>query len=657
MLRLKQLLLYAASLAPALATQPNIGWRAEIVANHVTFDTNTANGQDQLYVYAPVNLTRVSSSAESITLSIYAAPYAFNSSNPDSQNADPTLVGSATVQPPAEAYQSTIEAVSFDVSAETWKKLGVCAFAVGVQGQSGEDGTSRRLSTEWNGAVVVYNATGGSWKAWNEGKYAHAANMETRRKYKDRKYDGTEEGEVKKAREPEKGYTRVDKVVAKGGPTGTESREYTYSGYSEVSYTEGAYTQPSYTESYIDHSATQSYASVTTQPDSHPSYYCSCNPYTVWSTITIYPNDPAPSNPSSNHSSKRYDPSNPALVDATITFKDRNNEDQPLRYTRLTAVADYYQGDVKLGEYQSITWTDGDGIALFSWHVSPGQRIVAHTLIADLVGEHYVVGTRDTEWDEITPAEVVLDMTLNPWLTEQGHTSSIGTQFPLSKANEALWVADAYSIISTWFSVNVASNVGEMQKIRVWYPATKEGAFFGSGGGLKPYINLPAMHAANPVVMAHEYGHFAHYMARRNASFNGGGDHWICGQERDVKIQTSLSEGYATALGLLAIDQTPLASREGYMVYESRQVGYYPFVASFEDFNCTERPMTNQEGRIAAAFLDLVDRKLDDFHAATDDFGYIGVGFSSVAMNYMFQPRFVFWRSMYDNPATILEWW
>ncbi|KAH6889416.1 hypothetical protein B0T10DRAFT_606720 [Thelonectria olida] len=640
MVRLKRLLALATSIAPIYATQPNLGWRAEIVTGHVTLNTDNVGGEQRLYVSAPVNITRLQATAASITLNLYTSPYfGANQSSPQAQSWSPSLVSSTEVQPPSQSHEGYLQSVDFDISAESWQNLLV---SVGIQ-----DTQSGPLTTEWTGAVIAYNATSETWRAWNPGKYAHSVNTAVTRTINNLKPKGKDEGEDKTPEEPEKGYQRVDNVAPKVPPPTT----YYTSEQPTITHSE-VYTVPSDTQSF-------DYGTYTTQPGdgSHETISgCSCDPYTVWSTITVYPDDPLPSYPpEEKRHEKREKDFTPAFVDAKITFKDRDAVDRPLRFIRIRAVAALFEGDTYIGEWQSIETLNEEGQALFQFGVSSGQRIVVHTLYAKLQGEHYLIGTRATEADEFQVAEIALDITLNPWMVSAGDTIFIGTGYPLSENNKALWVADAYHTITSFFSTKIATREGEMERVHVWYPSPVTGGFFAVTGSV-PYINLPGVHAQNPSVMAHEYGHFAHYLARRKEFFDGGGVHRFCFNANDVKISTSFSEGYATALGLLAIDDTYLAG-DSYMVYEDRNVVGSPFRVSLEDFDCFERNMTSQEGRIAAALIDLVDRKLDVFHAETDNFGFIAPDFDPQLLNWCFEPRFVFWRNMYDNPATIVEYW
>ncbi|KAH6983469.1 hypothetical protein BKA56DRAFT_672147 [Ilyonectria sp. MPI-CAGE-AT-0026] len=646
MVRLRSFIAPAILCAPALATQADIGWSLGIVTSDVTFTTDNVGGETRLYIDAPINITRLQAKAETATLNLYTSPYlSQNETNAQAQNPGPALVYTTTTQPPM-SHKEFVQPVSFNIPATPSQDLLLLIDIV--------DSESNLYTAQRTGMIIVYNATMQQWLAWNTGKYAKELNSALIQRLSAFDPSGQDETAPYVPEESYVAYQPVDKLIPKDGILPAASSTTIPMDQPATSTT----LVPTYEPSATDPAASG----------------CKCDPVTVYSTVTVYADSPAPSSPpdkkheardvrpgssaSSSLDDKTHEPRDdqpimPAFVSARVTYMDRNGKEQPVRFLRVTAHADLYRGDDKIGTWQSIETLNENGEALFQFSVSPGQRIVAHTLYTELKGDHYLVGTRNNNSDDFQVTRVQLDLSLNPWMVVAGETISATNSHGFSEYTKGLWVADTFHTITEFFSTKVATSEGEMERVNVWYPSAETGTFF-SVSSKGPFINLPAIEAQNPAVMAHEYGHFAHYLARSKEFFDGGGNHSFC-FNTDVKKETSFSEGYATALGLMSIDNTHLTEGE-YMLYTDKGITGV-FSKSLEEFSCFEKNMNNQEGRIAAALIDLVDRQLDTFLPARDDLGFMGPDFDPAMLNWCFTPRLVFWRAMYENPATMLDYW
>ncbi|KAK7397688.1 hypothetical protein QQX98_012939 [Neonectria punicea] len=606
--------------ASVSATQADIGWAVEVATSEVTFNTDNVGGEERLFIDAPIIIHRLQARADTATLNVYTSPYlSQNETNSQAQSPGRALVYTTTTQPPLSSKEF-VQSVSFNVSAAPWQDL---FLIVDIN-----DGQSILYTVQRTGAVITYNATLNQWTAWNTGTYAAKVNSAIIQRLKRFIPGGQDETAPEDSGERAGGYQRVDRVVPKDGSSSTT-----------VPIVEQTTTIPAYEPSVTS----------PTIPG------CSCDPVTVYRTVTVYPESSTPPPPDDKKKHETRDDRDilPAFVNARVTFVDREFKERPVRLLRVTAHADVYDGDSKIGTWQSIETLNENGEALFQFSISPGQRVVAHTLYTELRGDYYIVGTRNSSSDDFQVTRVQLDLSVNPWMVKAGETVSTTNSHGFDEYTKGLWVADTYHTLADFFSTRVATEPGEMEKVNVWYPSAQAGTFF-SVGDKVPYINLPAIEAQNPAVMAHEYGHFAHYLARSKESFNGGGAHSFC-FNAGVKNETSFSEGYATALGLMAIDNTHLTGGD-YMVYTDRGIdGVYS--RSMEDFSCLEKNMNNQEGRIGAALIDLVDRQLETFQPERDDLGLMGSGFDPQLLNWCFTPRLIFWRAVYDNPATMLEYW
>ncbi|KAF7552042.1 hypothetical protein G7Z17_g4594 [Cylindrodendrum hubeiense] len=652
MVRLRNTIAWAISIAPVLATQADISWSLGVVTSDVTFATDNVAGETRLYITAPINITRLQAKVETATLNLYTSPYlSQNETNAQAQNPGPALVYTTTTQPPM-SHNEFIQTVYFDIPATPSQDL---LLSVDIN-----DGETNIYTVQRAGAVIFYNATAQQWMAWNTGKYAEDVNSALIKKLSTFDPSGQDETAPYTPEVPYQAYQPVDKLIAKDGPVPEES---------STSISATVLIDPPATETTI----VPTYAPSITEPAASG---CKCDPVTV--TVTVYADSSATPSPSAdkkreardvgpdsstpspfppldgNKLEVRDDPSfMPAFVSARITYMDHKSKERPVRFLRVVAHADLYNGDEKIGTWQSIETLNENGEALFQFSVSPGQRIVAHTLYTVLKGDYYVVGTRNSQSDDFQVTRVQLDLAYNPWMVAAGETISVRNVHWFSEYTKALWVADTFHTITEFFSTKVATSEGEMERVNVWYPSVETGTFFGVNAK-GSFINLPAIEAQNPAVMAHEYGHFAHYLARSKEFFDGGGSHSFC-FNTDVKKQTSFSEGYATALGLMAIDNTHLTEGE-YMIYTDKGVDG-EFSKSLEEFSCFQKNMNNQEGRIAAALIDLVDRQLDTFLPGRDDLGFMGPNFDPAMLNWCFTPRLIFWRALYENPATMSDYW
>ena len=159
----------------------------------------------------------------------------------------------------------------------------------------------------------------------------------------------------------------------------------------------------------------------------------------------------------------------------------------------------------------------------------------------------------------------------------------------------------------------------------VWYPGDpglptlanpdRVPANYFSNGYPSEFISVRPDQAKATTAMAHEYGHWFHYLARKKQAIDyklAERTHSFCETSKPNSPTVSFTEGYATAFGLSSLFQ----SRSK----ESTGTGYcwFPFnpaapnCLEIENYSCTARDLSTDEGRVAAALRDLIDTANDD---------------------------------------------
>ncbi|KAL0931241.1 uncharacterized protein CTRU02_213976 [Colletotrichum truncatum] len=100
-----------------------------------------------------------------------------------------------------------------------------------------------------------------------------------------------------------------------------------------------------------------------------------------------------------------------------------------------------------------------------------------------------------------------------------------------------------------------------------------------------------------------------------------------------------------------ALDQTGFD--DPYMIFHQGPT----FNEDFEVYNCAPIGLAMDEGRIAAAILELVDRKLDVFPTVSNNIGNVDAPFDQRQMGWQFDKRLIFWEIMKQNPQSMAEYW
>lgn len=677
MFRFYSLSIWAVFVALAVASKSNVGWEVQILSQNVTLSTDhVGDNQFNIFVDAAINITRKSSPSTSFTLNYYTSYYMVNNET-EPNAARETLVHTETVS--AYDTNSFIHPVFFDFQEPTQDILLSVALV--------EDGAAATQFTIESEGTVLSNG-GEGWTARVVGEYDHQINLVFAAEVETLRAGGLDEGGPRDlgippiSNEPElqvipKGNAPVNESSTVPVPVDSSTSTTPIETPSSPIYTypqDPSYTPepPVYTHPQDPSVTVPNQGASTTIPGKdgsvtiiHTVTVCGCACPSSSTTTSETPSETPCQTPSvapysddkKKHEARGMAPAiHPAYINARFTYEDRNAIKQPVRLSTFVLHAQVFAGDTFLRSQGAVAVTDVNGDAVFRVETEYGQRLEIIDAYDILASDYYKVGTRNTVDDDLVIKSIHLDLSDNPWRVSAGEIINMEAHYEWSEYNKGLAVADAYRYITDFMHTQVVQ--GDVEQVAVWFPSTDTRTAFFSTRGKIPHLNIPAIDGSSPSVLAHEYGHYAHYLARNKKFFGGGGDHSFCGGPA-YNEDTAFSEGYATAFGQTAIDETPLDDPGSpYMTYIDRYGSPPPFATSnVEDFSCSERTMSKQEGRVGAALFDLVDRFLDKFPQFSDNLGRVEVGFNPQLLNARFRPRFIFWLLLQNNPLSIEAYW
>ncbi|KAH7247744.1 hypothetical protein MRS44_010782 [Fusarium solani] len=642
---------------PVQATAPNVGWRATIIASQILAIPEFLNQHERvLDVRVPIAFHRVASKADSFTLDLYTSSYyPINETSYNRTSVYTEVVQATSANPEFE------QTFRFSVSTTGWEDL---LILVNV-----EDGSDGRYSVETGGAILFYNREQEWWAGRNVSEHAYHINNEIVEERKAIVPMGIDNVTVAETKPTPGVYVPVDHMEPKEKNETTPSVPSTTPSPIVVPSTVPpnlvVSTNPGASYTPIPERPSVPVQESIHQSQSFPPSKCEPVTETVYHTVTVY----AEHSPSfacscdSKYDKKSLDTRDdivPAYVKAKFTFTDRWGRTMPLRHLVIIAYADLFSQPegYRVGPWSSIAFTDVNGEATFTFSIGKNHKIVTNTLYVILRGEHYTIGTRRDETEDFVQSEIRKSLAKQQWTVLAGETIEVTVNFEDTEYNRALWVADAYEYLSSYVKEEIANRDGELTQVQIWYPAPSSGAFFSDATADPVYISIPDSQSEIPATMGHEYGHFIHYLARMKATLFAGGVHNFC--NLNDLTTTSISEGYASALGLMALYDTPLVDGK-YFQYAYRWhdgLGNVVVVGpDLENYSCDKRKMSYDEGRIAAALIDLVDPRIDEYPTEDSDIGHIAPDFNPELHNFRLTPRLVFWRAMATNPHSISQYW
>lgn len=679
MVRFSSLIAAAISLTSVLADQVDVAYYASIDPS----DTSVDGGGDIIYIDVPVSLNLLDGAPTgSYSLTVTVAPYRILNES-YAGDVDPTVVYTGTIQ------GGSVVNVALEVAKEKWTD-----FIIEAEVQSDEDEV---IVGEAGNTIIAPNEFG-NWEAIDIDEWIDRINTELIKELEEREIEGTDEppdvdaGEVPvrvnpdpapiepKDDAPPRGngtatgpITTTTKPPGGGdgsvtGPGGSDGGSVTRPGGSDG----GSVTRPGGSDggSATGSGAGDNGGKSTTckgcgHGDGPRTLITIRKTTTICPTPTPPPPPPCPENEKELHArlaERQAPPINKAYVNAKIQYRNREKKLLPVRGLLIEAEVDIYQGATFSRKRTSSIWTNLRGEGTFTFSIREGERLEVHRLTTTLKRDgRWLIGTTRNE-RSFTTRLLDFRLNLNPWLVEAGETKSYTASHSFSTNYQVLWVADTIKVLTDYAASKIFVQ-GEQWLINIWFPSKKKpdatgilaGAFF-RGQGANSFVSLPQKDAWNPTVLGHEYGHYVQFNSRTGRTMAGQSDksHFNCKPEiPNPSNELSFKEGFASAFGLAALDRSHL--EEGYLV--SRQgntLGKLGTAVSFEAFSCSDKILLNNEGRVGAAFLDLVDRKLDTFLADTSPTGFIRPGFKGQDLNIKFDPRFIFYELMRYPPFRAL---
>lgn len=663
MVRFSSLIAAAISFISVLADQPDVAYYASIDPS----DTSVDGGGDIIYIDVPVSLNLLDGAPTgSYSLTVTVAPYRIVNES-YAGDVDPTVVYTGTIQ------GGSVVNVALEVAKEKWTD-----FIIQAEVQSDEDEV---IVGEAGNTIIAPNEFG-NWEAIDIDEWIDRINTELIKELEEREIEGTDEppdvdaGEVPvrvnpdpapiepKDDGPPRGngtvtgpITTTTKPPGGGdgsvtGPGGSDGGSVTRPGGSDG----GSTTRPG----GGDNGGKSTTCKGCGHGDGPRTLITIRKTTTVCPTPTPPPPPPCPENEKELHArlaERQAAPINKAYVNAKIQYRNKEKKLLPVRGLFIEAEVEVYRGTTFSRKRTSSIWTNLRGEGTFTFSIREGERLEVNRLTTTLKRDgRWLIGTTKNQ-RSFTTRLLEFRLNVNPWLVEAGETKSYTVSHPFSDYWQALWVADAIKVVTDYAASKIFIQ-GEQSLLNIWFPSKMKpgtegilaGAFF-RGQGANSFISLPQKDASRPSTLGHEYGHFVHFTSRsgRNLAGSSPKPHFSCNpSEPNPSNELSFKEGFATAFGLAALDQSHL--EDGYLAKTASNGK----AVSYEDFKCADQILLNNEGRVGAALLDLVDRKLDTFLADTSPTGFIRPGFKGQDLNIKFDPRFIFYELMRYPPFRAL---
>lgn len=294
-------------------------------------------------------------------------------------------------------------------------------------------------------------------------------------------------------------------------------------------------------------------------------------------------------------------PLDPKPNEITVTFNVQirlfyihsDGSRHPLRYLSVSL------DDSHLGGFQIETDANGEAFGVWEADIRKGTRL------PETFHPHSRCIFSGWNRFRVVTAANPTDPKIDSWVAASDATCS-------SKTNKCLldftldWNALGgtgtlwHHLSNIWESTSALLGTDDIPRVDVWYPASDalSGGYFDSG---HVFIAIATSARDNPDAIAHEYGHYFHYMVMgRWMPQTIGGAHSFC-QPQAQAAADAWVEGYATAFSLRVQQKVPTFSWT-----TSPDVSFQG--TSIEHFKCaSQKDMKFAEGRVAAGLWDVMD--------------------------------------------------
>jgi hypothetical protein len=337
------------------------------------------------------------------------------------------------------------------------------------------------------------------------------------------------------------------------------------------------------------------------------------------------------------------------ILQLTVNYGTAN-EPVPVRQLPVTAFG-LINNERK---YAAVSKTNNDGFAALQFPLNPGETVVVYRVSVLLDTEKFRVSTSNDNGTSFLIHRlnsIDLEVQVPEGRTEYTY------RFMNKATNDILNVQDrmlTYWIFAKTKVANFRAKLGA-----VWFPGIAAANSFNARATLDvSFINVHPEKAKATTPLAHEYGHWFHYLARKQQYLNttyATKSHNFCQQDTANSAAVAVSEGYATAFGLSALWQSKFqeANGTGYCFFPFNAAS--PNCCEIEQYDCDSGPASRDlsidEGRVAALLRDLIDAGADDNE--NDD----GRGVNGFSDNANLVRARVLFDPMRGNPASMQEYW
>lgn len=662
--------LFLASLLQLVScNDPNIGFEAFINTTEIqvysTSDVQQFRGPGNTSDYeflVPVTVTRRSSASQALTLTLFTRPYDYD------EDRAPQEVQVYQQPVDMDGQQSYVTTVRFSLSTQsTSTTVYYLRSQLDIDENVGGNSTSYR-STVAGAVVLAYNSSSGAWIPAEPAEFAHQENVAVHAAY---------EAELAKVSEPPIDTT-LDTVIGDQDPDLPEETDGTIAN-PPVENPQISDPPPcdSTTPSVPVPKPCEGPAPGCLSPGTYPvrekplgesaSPWTPKNgkyspPSTLWGTPSRSPSPCPPPPPPPCPSALKHLPiharqstGGKGTLRLTLSY-GTTAQPVPIRQLQVTAF-----GVVNQRVLHATGKTDNNGFVALQFALSPGETLGVYQVSASLDAEKFRVSTsKDGGKTFLFWRAVSVPLT---WQIPVGTTQDFSYRFMNKATNDIFNVQDR--MLTYWVFAKTKVYNFNAKLSHIWFPGKVGPNFFAdpssSGKSVDAaYINIHPDKAKFTSAQAHEYGHWFHYLARKQAKVQYdlvGEEHNFCQPGTANSAVVSLSEGYATAFGLSALWQSPFQEAKG--------TGYcwFPFdpaVANcleIESYVCDDatgasaRDLSFDEGRVAAVMRDLIDAATDD-NGGDDDRGAAGFadGSNLARTRVLFDP-------MRANPTSMEEYW
>lgn len=377
--------------------------------------------------------------------------------------------------------------------------------------------------------------------------------------------------------------------------------------------------------------------------------------------------DPSPAHPScppcpaNKHDSHHKRQAAQTILNLNL-FYGPSTARVPIRQLKVTAF-----GIAGQSKISAVAKTNNAGFARFRFPIiGDGEApLNIYRIIVSLDADKFRVSTSEDNgatflfwrWRSI-PLE---------WEIDQAGTGTFDYRFMNKASNDVFNVQDR--MLNSWVFAKTKVHNFREKLSNVWFPGEVGPNYFRPATNpVNAYINVHPDKANATSPLAHEYGHWFHYLTRGYEALDSGPDgknHGFC-QAGVTSTISALKEGYATAFGISSLwrsrfEQTTPAGGRG------TAYCFWPYPATggscreIENYDCdaipaADRDLSLDEGRVAAVLRDLIDLAGDsNADAGGNDLGRGATGFSDALSG--LNRRKVLYDPMRSNPTSMEEYW